>query len=286
MLEIIGYRRFFPAREWEIVPSIPNLSFSTNETSRPAMLSRKIAFGFGMMREPVNRDVIARAGGDYQAWCRHNRMGSSFEVRAGRFTLIELLVVVAIIAILAAMLLPALKRAKDQAKSAACANNLRQLNVAFVLYRDDNGTWFPPASIGTVAEANWPYRLNPYMNISTNVLLTHDLRNPYVCPADPSSDAFVNTERFWVGWGWGVRGYYGKNDVLGRLYADAGNFKLRRDVKSPASTAMVMDAWGNGISHAGRVNILFTDGHSESWLYDNITSGPSAYNTPFWNPDL
>jgi hypothetical protein len=83
MLEIIGYRRFFPAREWEIVPSIPDLSFSTNETSRPAILSRKIAFGFGRMREPGNRDVIMRAGGDYQAWCRHNRMGSSFEVRAG-----------------------------------------------------------------------------------------------------------------------------------------------------------------------------------------------------------
>jgi prepilin-type processing-associated H-X9-DG protein len=133
------------------------------------------------------------------------------------------------------------------------------------------------------------------MGVSTNVLLTHDLRNPYVCPADPSSDAFVNTERFWVGWGWGVRGYYGKNDVLGRYYTDAGNFKLRRDVKNPSLTVMVMDAWGNGISyaevkwkprHAGRVNILFTDGHSESWLYDSISSGPAAYNTPFWNPDL
>lgn len=133
------------------------------------------------------------------------------------------------------------------------------------------------------------------MRISTNVLLTHDLRNPYVCPADPSSDAFVNTGRFWVGWGWGVRGYYGKNDVLGRLYTDTGNFKLRRDVKSPALTAMVMDAWGNGVSygevkwkarHAGRVNILFTDGHCESWLYDDIRFGSPEFNTPFWNPDL
>lgn len=130
-----------------------------------------------------------------------------------RFTLIELLVVIAIIAILAAMLLPALNNSKVMAKSIACVNNQRQCGTAISMYANDwNDYVIRPEGSGTHKQRLWADQLmcNQYLpsayieNVNTNsaVTITHvKYPNVFSCPAIPipsthtaSGHAFINGE--------------------------------------------------------------------------------------------
>jgi prepilin-type N-terminal cleavage/methylation domain-containing protein/prepilin-type processing-associated H-X9-DG protein len=90
---------------------------------------------------------------------------ASFETKA--FTLIELLVVIAIIAILAAMLMPALGRAKETAKRISCLNNLAQLSLAAHIYVDDSQGNYPPRS----GSDRWPDKFFDNYGKNTTLLL-------------------------------------------------------------------------------------------------------------------
>lgn len=219
----------------------------------------------------------------------NNDTRNSRKRRTFGFTLLELLVVTAIISLLAAMILPAISKARRKAKLALCSSNLRQIHLATMMYLGENEwTMFPFAQ--NVPEGRlWYFGLergNPLGQAEGTRLLEKDRARlyPYIrsvggielCPSFHSRAPHLKRKFTGASYGYGINFYLlnkpfrRENDAEVLLFSDSAQVNTFQPPASPSNPLLEEFYYVNAFEktahfrHMGRANVVFCDGHVKS----------------------
>jgi prepilin-type N-terminal cleavage/methylation domain-containing protein/prepilin-type processing-associated H-X9-DG protein len=199
------------------------------------------------------------------------------------FTLIELLVVIAIIAILMAILMPALRAAKDHGKRIVCGSNLKTMGLANVLYSDECDGWYVPIMDRTLGDDRyWPANqlfreLIGYKPKNATANEGWNAPREYLCPADRISIKHIEDTQYnnWISYGYNITDWY-FSDWFGIGYAGHKN----TTVPGPANELVFTEsndwwAWWWGANYEDGWDVL---GQDTIMPYKEVgTDGPTLY---------
>jgi len=204
--------------------------------------------------------------------------------KSKEFTLIELLLVVAIIAILAGLLLPALSRAKESGRQIACSGNLKQIGTAAVMYTSDWSGYFPGMISGI---NNFIRNLEPYTGIPYSSDVNFDPKI-YFCPSDyyrlnVPPQPYVNfkyrsyAQNYYCRWDYGatelMKKITGIKNPSSILYLIDGKRISPGNLDDGSTVQFSVNTWpfkadatnintGGDFRHGGTMNTLYTDMHA------------------------